>query len=252
MDILSIKNLSLNFGGLWAVKKFSLDVKENEITSVIGPNGAGKTTLFNIITGIYHPLEGEITFKGARIDGLAPFKINNNKISRTFQNIRLFNHLTVEENLQVPFISHYGLGVRFAFNRCLKTVLKNTKISARIDKCLKEFGLYDYQNEKAISLSHGHQRILEIARAYINKPALLLLDEPSAGLSGEQNKRMERIVRRIKSENTTILVIEHNLNVIKSISDKIVVMNFGKKIAEGSYSEISKDKKVIEAYLGEE
>jgi branched-chain amino acid transport system ATP-binding protein len=252
MHILSIKNLSLNFGGLWAVKKFSLDAKENEITSIIGPNGAGKTTLFNMITGVYEPSEGEIIFNGTRIDGLAPFKINNNKILRTFQNIRLFNHLTVEENLQVPFISHYGLGVRFAFNRCLKTVLKDAKIGARIDQCLEEFELQAYKNEKAISLSHGHQRILEIARAYINRPKLLLLDEPSAGLSGKENTKMERIVHRIKSENTTILVIEHNLNVIKSISDKIAVMDFGEKIAEGPYEEISKNKKVIEAYLGVE
>lgn len=251
MGILNIKNLSLNFGGLWAVKNFNLDIMADEITSIIGPNGAGKTTLFNIITGIYEPSEGEIIFKDRRIDGLPPFKINNNKISRTFQNIRLFNHLTVEENLQIPFISHYGLGAKFSLGGILKTVLKNTEIRKKTYQCLEEFELTDCKNEKAVSLSHGHQRILEIARAYINKPELLLLDEPSAGLSGEQNSKMERIVQRIKAENTTILVIEHNLNVIKNISDKIAVMNFGEKIAEGAYEEISEDEKVIEAYLGE-
>ncbi|MEW6619862.1 MAG: ABC transporter ATP-binding protein [bacterium] len=250
--LLRINQLHKSFGGLMAVKDFNLEVKQGEILSIIGPNGAGKTTIFNLISGFYTPDNGEIIFENQNICGLAPFIIAAKGISRTFQNIRLFEGLTVMDNIRIAF--HFQRNYKLH-----DTVIHNKKYREQ-EKHIAEFSLYllkvfqmeDRKGELAGNLPYGQQRQLEIIRALATGARLLLLDEPTAGMNHSEQEEAIKLIRRIRDEfHLTILLIEHQMNVVMNISERIVVMNFGEIIAMGSPYEIQHNSKVIEAYLGE-
>lgn len=256
--ILEVKNLTKFFGGLKALDKLDLDIREGEIVALIGPNGAGKTTFFNCITGIYTPTEGDViisppTKKTMRINGMKPNLVTKNGLARTFQNIRLFPNMTVLENVMIGRHSRMSSGIAGAVFRPKSTRQEEEDVLKDSYEILKKIELAEFVNELAMNLPYGAQRRLEIARAMATDPFLLLLDEPAAGMNPMETKRLDDLIVKIRdTENISILLIEHDMKLVMSLSDRIFVMDYGKKIAQGSPDEIKSDPAVIKAYLGEE
>jgi branched-chain amino acid transport system ATP-binding protein len=246
----STEDLTVQFGGLTAVDHLSFEIQQGEIISLIGPNGAGKTTAFNAVTGFIKPSEGSIRFFGQDLTGLKPFQIAKHGIIRTFQQTKVFPEVTVEESIRMG--CH-----KIAETNLLSILVSSTlyrkkeeKIAERTDGILAFTDLKEKAGVLAKNLSYGEQRLLEIAVALAAEPKLLLCDEPVSGMNPEESRSTMELIRALRQQGITILLVEHDMNVVMDISDRIVVLNYGKKIAEGSPKEVSENREVIEAYLG--
>ena len=254
MPLLELRDVTKAFGGLGVVEHLNLHVDEGEIVSVIGPNGAGKTTVFNLITGIFHPNSGEIVFEGQQISGLAPHKITQRGVARTFQTLRLFLNMTVLENVMAAEYGNTKATVFEAMLQLPRARREEKRIRAIAEEKLAFFGqrLAGYRfDQPAYSLSYANRRRLEIARAMATNARLLLLDEPAAGMNPNETLEVTELIGRLRDDaGYTILAIEHDMHVVEGISDRVVALDHGVKIAEGSFGEVATHPLVIEAYLG--
>lgn len=248
--MLTLKGISKRFGGVQALSGVSLEVREGQIVSIIGANGAGKTTLFSIITGIFPPDAGEVWFRGERIDGLRPDEVCRRGIGRTFQNIRLFQGMSVEENIMVGMHARTRAGLAQQLLSPRQELRERQAMRRRARELAEFFGIEEYLQRDPLTLSYGDQRRVEMARAMASEPRLLLLDEPTAGMSETESDQVRQLIQRLRENGTTILLIEHDMNVVMNISDWIVVLNYGEKLAEGPRDQVRRDPRVIEAYLG--
>jgi len=249
--VLKIDNVVMQFGGLTAVKDFNLYLNSGEIVALIGPNGAGKTTAFNMVTGVYKPTSGKIYFNDKDITGVRPDLITKTGIARTFQNIRLFKDLSVLDNVLIA--NHLNIKSNFieAIFRLPRYRREEKKMMEKSLNLLKKVGLLDLKDEKAHSLPYGKQRRLEIARAMATNPEVLLLDEPAAGMNPKETEDLTLFIKEIREEfNLTIFMIEHHMQVVMGISDRIYVLDYGVTIAEGNPYDIQNNERVIQAYLG--
>ncbi|MGZ8593716.1 MAG: ABC transporter ATP-binding protein [Actinomycetota bacterium] len=252
--MLELRGVAKHFGGLYALSGLDMQVREGEIVSVIGPNGAGKSTMFNVVTGLYGPDEGEVLFGGQSIVGFAPNQITRLGIARTFQNVHLFPNMTVLENAMVGQHCRTRSGVFGAVLRPPGTRREEERIRVRAKDALEFFGsrLAGYRQEQpAFVLSYANRRRLEMARALATEPKLLLLDEPTAGMNPRETLELrDHIVRMRDQRGLTVLVIEHDMRVVKGVSDRVIALDYGRKIAEGSYEDVANNAQVVEAYLG--
>lgn len=251
-SVLKVQNLVMRFGGLCAVDNVSLLVDEREIVSIIGPNGAGKTTVFNCLSGFYKPSSGKIIFKKRNIAGLADFKISRLGLVRTFQHVRLFSKMTVLENMLVAQHRHLNTNLLAGLLKTKKYRRKEQKALERASFWLQEVGLLAHANIESENLSYGQQRRLEIARAMVTKPKLLLLDEPAAGLNPNETLELMALIRKLRQDvGISIVLIEHDMNMVMDVSDYIYVLAQGAQLADGSSADVKNNEAVIKAYLGE-
>jgi branched-chain amino acid transport system ATP-binding protein len=252
LTLLSAKGVSKRFGGVHALADVSFSIGHGEIYGLIGPNGAGKTTLFNVLTGIYAPDGGEFTFDGAPLAGLKPNEVAERGIARTFQNIRLFANLSALENVMIGRHVRTHANVFGAMLRDAKTRAEEKAIEKRAFELLEYVGVAKRANSLARHLAYGDQRRLEIARALATEPKLLALDEPAAGMNATETASLERLLEDIRRDGTTILLIEHDMKLVMSVCDRVLVLDYGRKIAEDTAARVQADPKVIAAYLGGE
>jgi branched-chain amino acid transport system ATP-binding protein len=250
--VLKIKNICKNFGGISALTDVSFAINEGEIFGLIGPNGAGKTTMFNVITNMFAPTSGEIMFLDEKITGNRPYKITEKGICRTFQNIRLFTQMTAIENVLVGGHSQSKSGVFSGVFRTKSQRKEEEKLLNSAKELLELVGLTSYENVISENLAYGQQRRLEIARALASRPKLLLLDEPAAGMNETETDDLYFLIKKVQEKGITVLLIEHDMPLVMKLCDRIAVLNFGKKLAEGTPEEIQNNQAVIEAYLGSE
>jgi branched-chain amino acid transport system ATP-binding protein len=249
--VLSIQNMTHYFGGLKAVSEFSYDIPEGVIYGLIGPNGSGKTTIFNLVTGIYTPTAGKILFNGGAINGLKPFRIVHKGIARTFQNLRIFNNLTVIDNIRVARHFTTKSGIFQTFLRLPSFKEEEAKVRDEAMGLISLMNLSNRATEMAKNLPYGELRRLEIARALATKPKLILLDEPAAGMNPKETEDLMKLIQRVRDEfKVTIFLIEHHMKFVMGICEHVKVIDFGTTIAEGRPAEVTKEAKVLEAYLG--
>ena len=248
--ILKVENLTMSFGGLTAVRDLSFQVLPGEIVAMIGPNGAGKTTAFNVLTATYRAAAGSMTFDGRDLGRLSPHEVTEAGLVRTFQNLRLFPDMTVLDNVKVGRYCRTRAGVFQALTRLPRTRREERKIEEEALASLEFVGILHRADELAKSLPYGDQKLLEIARALATTPRMMLLDEPAAGLNSGESAELVRLVRKIRADGVTIMLIEHDMKVVMTISDRIVVLDHGSQICAGTPEEVRQNRRVIDAYLG--